>query len=98
MKRFKMGLSLRKCGNAKHISTDSSNINSNFNSVVWSVRLRHNAKYLVDHCILADARRKVIIDSAENFPIRLRPESLRLLSGENTPKIKVAKVKELVVK
>lgn len=77
---LKMRLNLHKGALSKCTGNDPANsafdLVTSLNSGVWLVRLLENTKHLVDHCILVDARRSFVIDSAEKFPFILCPESL----------------------
>lgn len=97
-----MRLSFRKFDEAKRVASDPANaafsIIENLISGVWLVRLLHTKGHLVDHCIMVDGKRRVIIDSAEIFSIRLCSESLNLCSRDDTLNLRVAEVKELIIR
>jgi len=60
---------------------------------VCLVRLEQHA--VVDHCIVIDAKRKWILDSAEDYPIRLSAATVRMCGGSEATKLGVAEVREL---
>ena len=62
-------------------------------SGVWIVRLVQGNE--VDHCVVIDGNRQLILDSAENYPIRLSAECLRLCGGDEVPNLQVAEIREL---
>ena len=50
----------------------------------------------VDHCVVVDACRSVIIDSANEFPVRLTEVNLRLCAGDDATRVRVSEVRELI--
>lgn len=60
---------------------------------VWIVRLVKPR--VLDHCIVVDGARKLIFDSAEQYPLRLSAEVLRLCGGGEGDKLHVAEAREV---
>jgi len=60
---------------------------------VWMVRLEQHA--IVDHCIVVDAKNKLILDSAEDYPVRLSAATIRMCGGSEATALRVAEVREL---
>lgn len=59
------------------------------------VRLVERGK--VDHVIVVDGRRKLIIDSAARYPLRLERKILKLCGGTSSAKLEVAEVRKIVL-
>lgn len=60
---------------------------------VWIVRLVEPK--VVDHCIVIDGKRKLIIDSAESFPLHLGADVLRQCGGDEAQSLVVAEVRQI---
>ena len=60
---------------------------------VWIVRLVRQQES--DHCLVVDGLRKLIIDSSEQYPLRLCEEALRLCGGDGENELEVAEVLEV---
>ena len=60
---------------------------------VWLVRLR--AGNQVDHCIVVDGVRRLILDGDEKRPMHLSTNSLRSCGGDNAQRLYIAEVREL---
>jgi len=60
---------------------------------VWIVRLEQHA--IVDHCIVVDAKKKLILDSAKNYPVRLSTATIRMCGGGEAIALPVTEVREL---
>ena len=52
---------------------------------------------VVSHAIVADAGRKLIIDSSEDYPMRLSEDLLRKCGGEQATELRVGKVAMIVL-
>lgn len=57
------------------------------------VRLRTGN--LVDHCIVLDGVRRLILDGHEKRPLHLSTNALRSCSGDNAQRFYIAEVREL---
>ena len=60
---------------------------------VWIVRLKQ--RNVVDHCVVVDGVRGLILDSAEEYPLRLSAEALRLCGGSAATNLEVAEAREI---
>ncbi len=60
-------------------------------SGVFIVRVRSNAR--VDHALVADGKKGVIIDSEELFVLRLSSDSLERCGGRGALKLRVCEVR-----
>lgn len=45
----------------------------------------------MDHCIVANARKNIVIGSAERLPLQLKPEILTQCGGSHVGGLRVAK-------
>ena len=59
----------------------------------WIVRLCQIG--LVDHCIAIDADRKLILDSAEEYPMELCDDAIRCCGGAEAEELHVAEVLQI---
>lgn len=51
---------------------------------------------VVDHVVCVDANRKLILDSAEEYPLKLSAEALKLCAGDNCSNPRMVEVVEIV--
>lgn len=61
---------------------------------VHLVQLKHH--HAVDHCILIIMNRRVVIGSAERYPLTLSTDILRLFGGDAASNLVVDQVREFV--
>lgn len=77
-----MRLNLLKCAKAKRkgseISKKECKIVENCRGGVWLVPILQNSLHVVDHGISVNEYKAFILDSAEEFPIKFGPQSLRI--------------------
>lgn len=61
----------------------------------WLVRLVVPKK--IDHCVLVDGGRGIIVDCAEKYPLKLSMDCLRMCSGSKSPGLRVEEVRQVVL-
>ncbi len=61
---------------------------------VWIVRLVESG--VADHCVVFDTEVALIFDCATKHPMSLTVEALRLCSGDDARRLRVAEVRQLV--
>ena len=49
----------------------------------------------MDHCIVIDGGRKLIVDSAEEYPLHLSVEAIHHCGGSKADKLVVAEVRQI---
>lgn len=62
---------------------------------LWLLSLYSDISNEVDHVILFDAKRGLILDPAEDHAIKAPVESIRVCAGQNVHRLQIAEVLEL---